>query len=285
MAKTRILLGAVLLIAVLSMTFNVYQWNLNSILTTQNNDLVAKQEMTALLTQVQLGVNGELEQLDSGLQAASQQLSTVDLKGTQARGILEALVASNPLILNAAIHVNDFLVTVEPDEYRYIEGQNVGNQTQNIQARETLRPAMSEEIPLVEGTYGAVMVTPVFSGEGKYYGALSLVFEPSALVNRTVTAALNSSAYTFMALQTDGRVLYDVDRAQIGAMTLSDPAFQDYPQLLAVCQRMATEKSGYDTYQFNVSLGSSEVVKKECFWTTSGIYGAEWRLAIIHRLN
>lgn len=285
MTISKIAICCLAVVIVVSLVLNAFQYSQNLTLTSQNTELAAKQEMTALLTEVQFGVNTELNELDASLQAACQKLSNMDLNGIQARSVLSDLVANNSLIVDAAININDVLVAVEPSQYRSAEGQYVGTQEQCIQMHQTLQPAMSNSIPLVEGRDGVVIIGPVFDAYEQFVGAVSFVIEPSDLVNRTVTSVTNSSDYTFMVVQPDGRVLYDIDSAQIGAMTLTDPAFQNFPQLLATCQRMATEKSGCDTYQFNTTLDSASVVKKELFWTTIGIYNTEWRLAIIHRLN
>jgi hypothetical protein len=285
MGKSRVIVYLLLIIAVLSFIVNAYQFNANLTLTKQNEDSSAKLQMNTLLTQAQLAVNAELEKLDHSLQAAIKQLSTISLNSAQARTVISSLIEENPLIVTAAVNINDVLVAVEPSEYRYIEGSNVSNQEQNIALHQTLRPAMSDVITLVQGSDGVVMVAPIFKSNGAFLGAVSIVIQPSVLINKTVTSVLNGSAYSFMAIQLDGRVIYDADQAQIGKMTLTDPEFQAYPQLLALCRRMAVGKAGYGTYAFNTSLASTDVVKKECYWTTIGIYTKEWRLAIIHTIK
>ena len=44
-----------------------------------------------------------------------------------------------------------------------------------------------------------------------------------------------------MVLQTDGRVLYDTDQAQIGRMMFEDPLYTDHPDLLDAAQRVVAE--------------------------------------------
>ncbi len=285
MTKTKLAIYCLTIIVAVSIILNAFQYSQNNTLATQNSELTAKQEMTTLLTEVQSEVNTKLKELDLELQAVCQSLSNMDLESIPARSVLIDLFSNNSLIVNAAINVNDVLVAVEPNQYRSSEGQYVGEQEQCVQMHQTMRPAMSNVIPLVEGIEGVVIIGPVFDANKRFTGAVSIVIEPSNLVNKTIKSITNSSDYTFMAIQPNGRVLYDIDRLQIGAMTLTDPAFQNFPQLLAICQKMAEEKSGYGTYEFNTSLASTNIVKKELFWETIGIYDTEWRLAIIHRTN
>ena len=86
-------------------------------------------------------------------------------------------------------------------------------------------------------------------------------------------------------MQTDGRIIYDADPAQEGKMLFSDPVYSDYPQLLTLGHQISTDNSGYGTYQYYKTLASADLVKKEGFWTTIGIYGTEWRLVIVHILT
>lgn len=285
MTKTKLAIYCLTIIVAVSIILNAFQYSQNNTLANQNAELTAKQEMTTLLTDVQSEVNTKLKELDLELQAVCQRLSNMDLKSIQARSVLIDLFSNNSLVVNAAINVNDVLVAVEPNQYRSSEGQYVGEQEQCVLMHRTMRPAMSNVIPLAEGIEGVVIIGPVFDANKRFTDAVSIVIEPSDLVNKTIKSITNNSDYTFMAIQPNGRVLYDIDRLQIGAMTLTDPAFQNFPQLLAICQKMAAEKSGYGTYEFNTSLDSTNIVKKELFWETIGIYDTEWRLAIIHRTN
>lgn len=145
MAKSRTIVYALIIVMVVSLGFNAYQWNMNFTLIQQKDDLAAQQEMTSLLIQAQSSINAQLEKLDSSLQTACQRLSTTGLTGTQARIVLSDLVGNNSLIVNAATSdINDILVAVEPSEYNSIEGQDISNQAQNVQLHQTMRPAMTQ---------------------------------------------------------------------------------------------------------------------------------------------
>jgi hypothetical protein len=286
MNKTKVTAIVLALAIVLSVAISVHFYSQNLNLNQQKNDVNTKLEMSSLLTQLQFQANAELEKLDSSLVAACQQLSATGLGSDQARTVLSQLAANNSLIVNAATaDTNDILIAVEPSQYRSIEGANISDQEQNVQLHATMRPAMSDTIPLVEGFDGVVLVAPIFDINGTFTGSLSIVIDSYTLLNATITPAAKGTPYTFWAMQTDGRIVYDADQPQVGKMLFTDPIYTDYPELLTLGHQISSETAGYGTYQYYKNLASGQVVQKEAFWTTVGIYGAEWRLVVIHVLN
>jgi hypothetical protein len=277
------LLVAVLLV---SLILNVYYYNQNVAFDTQNAEFNTRLDMTSLLAQAQFEMNGALAKVDAGILSACAQLSATDLVGSQVRAILSALVEANQFIVNVATaDAHDVLLAVEPAQYRSIEGRDISDQEQNLEMHQTLRPAMSDMILLVEGFYGVVMVAPIFAPNQTFVGSLSIVIQPSEIIREQLNPTLVGTPYTFFAVQTDGRILYDVDAAQEGKMTFSDPAYETYPELIALAHHVVAEHSGYGTYQYREMLASEHIVQKEMYWTTVGIYGVEWRLAIVNVLN
>ncbi|MCW4023409.1 MAG: PDC sensor domain-containing protein [Candidatus Bathyarchaeota archaeon] len=286
MRKAQIIALLLTVALVTSVALNFYQYTQNASLKSQNDAATTRLEMSSLLTQTQLQVNEELKNLDDTLTEACNQLSTTDLQGTQTRQILSELAAGNSLIVNAATcDDKDILLAVEPSQYSDIEGEDISSQEQNIQMHQTLRPAMSDMILLVEGFYGVVIVAPIFDADEAFVGSLSIVIQPSQLIKKIVEPATVYKPFSFFAMQTDGRMIYDADPKQEGKMTFSDPAYQDFPELLALAQKVSAENDGYGTYTYHPTLESEEIVQKEVYWATLGIYRAQWRLVILHTLN
>lgn len=289
MAKSRTIVYSLIIVMVVSLGVNAYQWNMNFTLIQQKDDLAAQQEMTSLLIQAQSSINAQLEKLDSSLQTACQRLSTTGLTGTQDRIVLSDLVGNNSLIVNAATSdINDILVAVEPSEYNSIEGQDISNQAQNVQLHQTMRPAMSNMIPLVEGFPGVVMVAPIFDSNGKYMGSLSIVIHPSLLIGTIVESPINGTPYSMWVMQTNGTLIYDPDPQQQGRNLFTDPIYTNYTEVQTFTHQVSDKQSGYGTYQYyntNLDNASKQVISKEAYWTTIGIYGTEWRLVIVHAIN
>ena len=286
MNKTKLLTTLLIAALIVTVGVNVYQYTQNLTLSKQKDDLNTKLEMTSLLTQMQSQVNGELDRLDAALQVTCNQLSTAGLQGDQARAVLNTLVANNSLIVNVATaDVNDILVAVEPSNYSSIEGEDIKDQEQNIQLHQNMRPAMSNMIPLVEGFPGVVMVAPIFDANGKFIGSLSIVIQPYTLLQASIAPVIEDTPYSMWSMQTNGTLIFDPDPAQQGKNLLTDPIYTSYPEVQAFTRQVAAEQAGYGTYKyFNTNLddASGRVVSKEAYWTTIGIYGAQWRLVVVH---
>ncbi len=290
MAKTKPIIFVLIAIIMVSLGFNAYQWNMNLALTQQTNSETAKQEMVSQLMHIQNNVNTQLAKLDTALMSACQMLSDVGLNGAQARAVLSELVANNSLIVNAATcDAKDVLVAVEPTSYSSIEGEDIKAQEQNIRMHQTMLPAMSNMIPLVEGFPGVVMVAPIFDSSDKLMGSLSIVVQPSALINQSITPATEGTQqYSMWAMQSNGTLIYNPDPQQQGKNLLTDPIYEDYPELIAFARQISGQQSGYGSYQYfdkNVDDTTKHVVSKEAYWITVGIYGTEWRLVVWHALN
>ncbi len=289
MIKSKMIVSALIVVLMVSLGVNIYQWSTNQTRAEQN-DNVAREEMVTQLMHTQNNVDAELAKLDSTILSACQKLSKTGLNGAQARTILSGLVANNSLIVNAATcDAKDVLVAVEPSSYSSIEGADIANQEQNIWMHQTMRAAMSNMIMLVEGFPGVVLVAPIFDDSEKLMGSLSLVVLPSELIEQSITpASEGAKEYPMWAMQSNGTLIYDPDPAQEGKNLLTDPIYKDYPELLAFTRQAAAAQSGYGSYQYYVKdLGATQnqVVSKEGYWMTVGIYGTEWRLVVWRALN
>ncbi|MCL5877251.1 MAG: cache domain-containing protein [Candidatus Bathyarchaeota archaeon] len=280
MAKSKTIILVLVAVVVVSLGFNVYQYSSNQALSQQNTDSAPRQEMVSQLMHTQNNINTELANLDAALLSACQKLSTMGLNGAQARIILSDLADSNSLIVNAATaDEKDVLVTVEPSSYSSIEGEDIAAQEQNVQMHKTMRSAMSNMIPLVEGFPGVVMVAPIFDANDKFMGSLSIVVLPSSLINQSILG----THYSMWAMQSNGTLIYDPDPAQQGKNLLTDAIYADYPEVQAFTREVAEQQSGYGTYQYydkNIADASKQLVSKEAYWVTVGIYGTEWRLVV-----
>ncbi len=206
-----------------------------------------------------------------------------------AGAILMGLVSNNSLIVNAATcDAKDVLVAVEPSSYSSIEGEDIADQEQNIGMHQTMRAAMSNMIPLVEGFPGVVMVAPIFDGNGQFIGALSIVIYPNAVIAPIAEEKINGTPYAMWAMQTNGTLIYDPDPQQQGKNLFTDPAYAGYTSVQAFAHDVAAQRSGYGSYQYynsNLDNSQKQVVNKEAYWATIGIYGTEWRLVITHVTN
>jgi sensor domain CHASE-containing protein len=287
MARLKIAVIALIAVLVISLGFNFYQMSTNQAGTKGNQSAAAKQEMVSQLMHTQNNVNAKLAEFEATMKTACIQLSTAGLTGPQADRILSEAAASDPLIMNsAATDTNDILVNVKPDTYG-VTGDDITMQEQQLMMRETMQPVMSNVIMLVQGYPGVVLVAPIFNSQDEFMGALSLVIKPSALINQSI-ASTGATTYAMWAMQSNGTLLYDPDPTQQGKNLLTDPIYADYPELQSFTRQVAAQQSGYGTYQYyvkNIDQTQNQVVSKEAYWITVGIYGTEWRLVVWNPLS
>lgn len=80
-------------------------------------------------------------------------------------------------------------------------------------------------------------------------------------------------------VQKDGLIVYDINEQKLGKNVFLDPLYQKYPSLLAVARRIAAEPDGRGRYRF-LDKNMREEVVKNIVWTTVGLLGTEYRLAL-----
>ena len=241
-------------------------------------------DAAALLVRLQSDITAALENLDDRLAYAAYDLGETDLSGDDVHAILANLSATDPSIVDCTVSdANGTILAAEPAAYRGIEGAEIGGQAHVRHILATKRPMMSEMITVAEDIPATVIIAPIFTNESRFTGFASIVFRPETLIAGVAGPAENGTPYQVMVIQTDGRVLYDTDPTQIGKMTFEDPLYADYPDLLDVARRVTGERYGTAAYEFAADGG--QAVKKEVAWTTAGLHGVEWRVAVIRAVE
>lgn len=280
MSKIKLLFILVNVIMIISLAFNVYQWNTNLTLTKQST------EMELILINSEATINSELLRLDKLLSNACQQLSTTGLTGSEAEQILNSLYTENSdiIISSATADKNDIILAIQPVQYSDIAGQDLKSQEQNIEMHKTMRTALSNLTSLMEGPIGVAMVSPVFDTNKQLIGSLRITFQPYQLIHPIVKDSAKG-IYTIYALQKNSTLIYDANNEEQGKNIFTDQAYEGYTELLTFIHKVVDTKSGYGTYSyFDDLVASRPLVSKEAYWTTIGIYNADWRLVIARNM-
>ena len=281
MLKMKLIVGVLIVILVASIAFSTLQWNSNLSLTDQNKN----EAMAGLLIKAASNINSELIRLDGLLSNACRQLSLTGLTGIEAEKVLSDLYTENSNILvNAATaDKNSILLAIQPSNYSSAIGKDVSNQEQNFEMHQTLKPAVSNLITLVEGFPAVVMVAPIFDKSSQLMGTLSVVFQPYELIH-PIVEDLAQGIYTIYALQRNGTLIYDASPEQ-GKNVFTDQEYQGYPELQTFIHKVVDAQLGYGKYSYYDDLAPSRpLVNKEAYWITIGIYNTEWRLVIARTL-
>ena len=259
-----------------------------------NGNLSAAQSETDMLFKLllfQTDVQGNLNDLDLDVANASQNLSITGLDGASAREVLNKLLETNSNLVEASTFSKDGkIIVTECKGCERNEGADISGQEHVALILKTKNPTFSKQFLLVEGFNGTVLEYPVFSPQGEFLGGISAVIEPYKLLNALVTPLLqydmynrsDIANYTFWVMDLDGLLLYDEDASQIGKSLFEDTLYKPFPDLQELVEhRIVAERSGHGNYSyFEVIGGNKTVVTKECYWTTTGLHGREWRLVI-----
>ena len=241
----------------------------------------ADADMQRHLLGMQGNVTGILNIIDADVTSAASALSTTGLTGAPAQAVLADLSRANPYVIDCiTVDRNGTILAVEPREYAGVIGEDISGQVHFRRLMTGKVPVMSGLIPTVEGISAVDIASPVFSPDGVWTGATTMLIDPRALLDAAAAPVMNGTSYTVWVMQTDGTILYDQDPAQVGKNLFSDPFYAPHPELQSVGREIAARESGSGSYLFLEDTGDT-IVRKEVSWATAGIRGTEWRLVIV----
>ncbi|VVB67363.1 Uncharacterised protein [uncultured archaeon] len=268
-------------------------------------------DMLFMLLRIQADVQGSLNDLDTDLLNASQSLSATGMEGLAASGVLGKLLETNSNLAEALTFSKEGKVVAVECKGCFVggEGANIGSQelismhsAENLStsSREviahvlkTKTPDFTKEYEMTEGYNATALAYPVFSPQAEFIGGIVATIVPDQLMNAIVAPKLhfdiynrsNISDFSFWVMHLEGLIAYDRDESQIGKYLFEDPLYQPFPSLLALVKRMIAERAGHGSYSFQVTEGNKRVVTKEVYWTTCGLHGREWRLAVTRMIQ
>jgi hypothetical protein len=237
--------------------------------------------MPFTLLLAQADVQGSLDDMESDVANASWNLSSTGLDGAEAQEVLSSLLESNPNLIEAVTFSKEGKILAgECKGCQGNVGADISNQEHISHVLKAKTPALSGEFLTVEGDNATALAYPVFSPEAEFQGGISTTFQPDKMLGALVVPRLNRTDYSIFVMQKDGLDVYSSDANQIGNNLLEDPLYKPFPGFLTLVKRMVAERSGYGTYDFQTTAANKTVVTKEVYWTTAGLYGRDWRLAI-----
>jgi hypothetical protein len=228
-------------------------------------------------------INAHLQAMDRDLAQAARGLSTLDLKGEQARAIIRQLQArrADMVIDTSTISAQASMLLVEPSPYRFVEGTDISDQEHIQTLLRTRQPVMSHVFRTVEGVPAVDIEHPVISADGHYLGSVSAIFQPWVLIGKSVNDLIAGMPVEIWAMQPDGMIIYDADRHEVGRMLFSDPLYQSFPELLQLGRQIAVEAEGSGSYSY-VKAGTHDVVQKDAWWVSVTLHDTVWRLVSVH---
>ena len=242
-------------------------------------ELPREDDQASLLTQAQDRISQVLNKMDSDLAAAALKLSQTGLTGKKAVQILAQLIKDDPAAYDAiTVDPTGLILAVEPKKYQKIVGKRIGDKEYLTKFWQTRQPVLSPAIDTVEGVRAHDLEQPVFDAKGKFLGSVSFLTKPSLWAD--ILGPLSKDRpVRFMVMQPDGLILYETDGQNIGLNTFTDPAFKDHPELTDLARQMADRPAGSGQYTF-LGEDGQQTVNKKTVWTSVGLHGTEFRLAL-----
>jgi len=238
--------------------------------------------MMPILGELEKEIGLRLGRLDSALAGAAKGLAGKAPNSPETRKILRELCRSTPSAVDCAfVDATGRMVDIEPAEYRRFEGTDISGQEQIVRLHRAKKPVMSRVIRTVEGFDAVDLEYPVFSAEGGFAGSVSILVRPESLISEVAAGLVHGLPIDVWAMQTDGRILYDPDKEEIGRMLFTDPVYRPFPQLRSLGARIAKDGTGSGSYEF-LGNGQKKPVGKDAYWTTVGLYGTDWRVLATH---
>jgi hypothetical protein len=219
-------------------------------------------------------VSANLAEIDQALLDASLALSDAGIEGQEARKVLDDLTDVGPWVVDCiTVDLNGTIVEVRPAEYQQVVGTSIRDQEHIERLFFTRRPVGLAYINSVEGFRAMDFASPIFDDGGRFAGAVTVLVNSTELFGQALAPYQPDGRAKIWVMMPDGTIIYDSDAEQIGRNTFSDPLFQQFPNLLAVGERVEMERSGHGTYEI---FGT----ERDVFWTTADYQGEEIRLLL-----
>jgi hypothetical protein len=157
----------------------------------------------------------EFARIDIELKRATERLGAEGLTGYGARSALEDLYNAFPYAIDCtAVDASGRMITVEPAPYRHVEGSDISDQEQVKRLLDRRIPVLSGVFMTVEGIEAVDAEYPVTTPDGTFVGAVSLLFIPEKMLTDLLSA--DGKVPAVFVAETNGRILFHPDRAQIG---------------------------------------------------------------------
>ncbi|MDD5084786.1 MAG: hypothetical protein PHE61_01940 [Candidatus Omnitrophica bacterium] len=226
-------------------------------------------------------INSLFARIDGGLSRAAGELSQKGIEDPETRTILGDLYKKVPYVINcAALDASGKISAVEPKDYASVEGSDVSEQEHVIKLHETKEPVFSDTFLTIEGFNAVNFGYPVFSTGKELAGSVSALIRSEAMLAGTIAPIANKNGVEVWVMQTDGLVLYDQDREEIGKNVFTDPLYKPFTDFLSIAERISKEKTGSGSYE-GLAAGLERKTTKDASWVTVGLYDNEWRVVVV----
>jgi hypothetical protein len=176
----------------------------------------------------------------------------------------EVLIISNKGILDI----------IEPAKYQASEGVDVSTQEHNQRLLQNKIPVTSKLFHVVEG-YNAIVYTIPIMKNGIMVSELAVLIDPTRLLGVKLDPISKGKNFTFFVLEDTGVILWDPDSSEVGRNFLTDPLYQQYPEVIKAGNEIIKNETGKTSYTF-LNTGMNKVEKFDAWWSSIHFVDSHW---------
>ena len=242
-------------------------------------------DMRKNLLRVTEYLSQKITQMEENLLEASGIFASYDNLPKDIRGILTFLYNKSPYVFDVAYVNTDLIMQyMAPEKYQHFEGTDISNQEQMQQIKTTKKPVVSNLFITAEDLYGIDVEWPVFNRSGEWKGSLSMLLEPYEFFGDIIQKSLKNTDYEIWIMQSDGTIIYDIDREEINENLFKNGIYYNYKELQDLGRQITRQKEGHGVYTY-LETGRDISVSKEAYWSTLNFHGNIWKVVITRILK
>ena len=228
-------------------------------------------------------MQASLDRIDASLAQLIEDRKEVLGEQGEIRRLLATYIAGRPDVVDASyVDAHGVLRQIEPSEYRNLENTDVSQREHVIATLDTRKPVFSSGFRAFEGFLAVELTRPMHDANGNFFGFIGAFMRPELLIDPLLKKSVMPDEHELWIMQTDGMIVFDQDRDEIGRMLFSDPLYAAYGNLLDLGRKMAASPTGTGSYVF-LAPGSERPVIKHVAWQTISLHGREWRVVLAWR--
>ena len=228
-------------------------------------------------------LQNKLNQIDASMAKEMKQSNVKVENESEIRKLLSAVFDANPTVVDAAYaDKKGILRYIEPRDYKNFEGSDISSQEHIIAMRENPQPLFSSGFMSVEDFLSVVIARPLYDNGKQFFGSITLLLRPELFITPMIKKSTVPEDYELWIMQTDGMIIYDQDKKEIGKMLFSDPMYEEYKSLLQLGKTIVSAPEGEGSYIF-LSPGLQEKAIKNVIWKTVKLHDREWRVILAYR--
>lgn len=228
-------------------------------------------------------LQGSLTKIDESLTRLIDE-SRINLgQESEVRALLHALLEENIYIVEAAyVDPKGILRYIEPRDYKNFENEDISAQPHIVAMRKNPVPMFTGAFTAVEDFLAVIDLHPVYENGTQFAGSVNLVIRPELMIDALLKKTSVPDDYELWVMQTDGMIIYDQDKNEIGKMLFSDPMYKGYESLRDLGKKIVSNPAGEGSYIFLGPELNEKVIKK-ALWRTVSLNNREWRVVLAYR--